>query len=315
MGVVGAATGSPLNLGDVGGVATLLVLVMVAVALSRRALLRDNLIARQSERVAMSSRLDMLTETNEMLGILNQVARTLPESMDMTEAVNATQRELASQFRATTIGLVVRDDVTSRWLPMIAAGCQFFESTADRGAPGANAAVACYRKCPPSLPPKHPKMTSCRPNSTSGMYTALRTRGKRDRVCWPSRTNVRTTTTIARSASSTALSSALALTIDNVRSFGRLRTIGADQERTRIARDLHDRLGQWLTYISMELERIIGEVPETTSLQSLYGDVQTAIDELRERHSASFGPRSAKTKHWLDGRQVDDTTIRRADWR
>ena len=78
------------------------------------------------------------------------------------------------------------------------------------------------------------------------------------------------------------LSSALALTIDNVRSFGRLRTIGADQERTRIARDLHDRLGQWLTYISMELERIIGEVPGTPSLQSLYGDVQTAIDELRE---------------------------------
>ena len=75
------------------------------------------------------------------------------------------------------------------------------------------------------------------------------------------------------------MSGALALTIDNVRSFGRLRTIGADEERTRIARDLHDRLGQWLTYISLELERITGEVPDTTSLQSLYGDVQTAIDE------------------------------------
>lgn len=79
-----------------------------------------------------------------------------------------------------------------------------------------------------------------------------------------------------------ACPTALALTIDNVRSFGRLRTIGADQERTRIARDLHDRLGQWLTYISMELEHIIGEVPESTSLQSLHGTVQTAIEELRE---------------------------------
>ena len=39
----------------------------------------------------------------------------------------------------------------------------------------------------------------------------------------------------------------------------------------------------------MELERIIGEVPGTTSLQSLYGDVQTAIDELRETLRAIEG--------------------------
>src|SRR3546814_7719320 len=37
-----------------------------------------------------------------------------------------------------------------------------------------------------------------------------------------------------------------ALAIDNARWFGRLRTVGADEERTRIARDLHARIGQSL---------------------------------------------------------------------
>lgn len=275
MGVVGVATGNPLNINDVGGVAFLCVLAGAAILIS---MLRDNLIARQSEQVAMDSRLNMLTETNEMLGILNQVARTLPESMDMTQAVNATERELAAQFRASTIGLVVRDEATSQWLPMIAEGCEFFESTPTDTLPLPMQSALLEMT---TISNNDPTGQFLNPTSTSGMYTALRTRGKVIGILGvensiPEEYDAREVRILD------GLSSALALTIDNVRSFGRLRTVGADQERTRIARDLHDRLGQWLTYISMELERIIGEVPGTVSLQNLYGDVQTAIDELRE---------------------------------
>jgi len=275
MGLVSVATGGSMNMSDIGGVAFVIVLFAVAALV---ALTRDTMIAKQAERVAMSGRLNMLTETNEMLGILNQVARTLPESMDMTEAVNATQRELASQFRASTIGLVVRDEATSHWLPMITEGCHFFESTptAQLPAPMQTALLEMATTVNTDT-----NQAFVNPGSTSGMYTALRTRGKVIGVLAVE--NTRLNDYDDREVRILdGLSSALALTIDNVRSFGRLRTIGADQERTRIARDLHDRLGQWLTYISMELERIIGEVPGTVSLQSLYGDVQTAIDELRE---------------------------------
>ena len=49
----------------------------------------------------------------------------------------------------------------------------------------------------------------------------------------------------------------LGVAIDNARWFGRLRTIGADEERSRIARDLHDRIGQSLAYLAFELDRAV----------------------------------------------------------
>lgn len=275
LGVVAAATGGPLNMGDLGGIAFIVALTVVALLVS---MLRDNLIAQQRAEVALSSRVDMLTETNEMLGILNQVARTLPESMDMSEAVNATERELSNQFRASTIGLVVRDDATSQWLPMITQGCDFNESTPTSRLPDPLKQALLEMS---TISQASTNGSFVAPGSASGLYTSLRTRGKvigllaveSDRPGDYDEREVRILD---------GLAGALALTIDNVRSFSRLRTVGADEERTRIARDLHDRLGQWLTYISLELERIMGEVPGSKSLQSLYGDVQTAIDELRE---------------------------------
>ena len=73
------------------------------------------------------------------------------------------------------------------------------------------------------------------------------------------------------------------LSLDNARWFARLRLLGAEEERNRIARDLHDRLGQWLTYISLELERLLatGATP-AAELHALQHDVGRAVDELRE---------------------------------
>ena len=66
----------------------------------------------------------------------------------------------------------------------------------------------------------------------------------------------------------------VALAIDNARWFSRLRTVGADEERTRIARDLHDRIGQSLAYLAFELDRIV-------SVEAKGEDVGPALDLLR----------------------------------
>jgi signal transduction histidine kinase len=77
------------------------------------------------------------------------------------------------------------------------------------------------------------------------------------------------------------MSNVLALTLANARSFNRLRSLAAAEERSRIARDLHDRLGQYLTYIALELERI-NRNESSTELKELHEEVQGAISEFRD---------------------------------
>jgi signal transduction histidine kinase len=78
----------------------------------------------------------------------------------------------------------------------------------------------------------------------------------------------------------------VALAIDNARWFSRLRTVGADEERTRIARDLHDRIGQSLAYLAFELDRIVshneGGANIASELEQLRGDVRGVIGEVRD---------------------------------
>jgi signal transduction histidine kinase len=76
------------------------------------------------------------------------------------------------------------------------------------------------------------------------------------------------------------------LAIDNARWFSCLRTVGADEERTRIARDLHDRIGQSLAYLAFELDRIVKTeakgAPVTGELERLRGDVRGVVGEVRD---------------------------------
>ena len=87
-----------------------------------------------------------------------------------------------------------------------------------------------------------------------------------------------------------------ALAIDNARWFGRLRTVGADEERTRIARDLHDRIGQSLAYLAFELDRIV-------KTGASGGDTTAALDNLRtdvrgrDRRGARHALRPAHRRH------------------
>jgi signal transduction histidine kinase len=78
----------------------------------------------------------------------------------------------------------------------------------------------------------------------------------------------------------------LGVAIDNARLFGRLRTIGADEERNRIARDLHDRLGQSIAYLAFELDRVVRTAERgddtVAQLDQLRDEVRSVLRTLRE---------------------------------
>jgi signal transduction histidine kinase len=78
------------------------------------------------------------------------------------------------------------------------------------------------------------------------------------------------------------LASSLALAVDNARWFARLRTLGAEAERARIARDLHDSIAQSLAYVGFELDRLATAHDEDPELRALQGVVRGVVADLRE---------------------------------
>jgi signal transduction histidine kinase len=83
----------------------------------------------------------------------------------------------------------------------------------------------------------------------------------------------------------TGVAEQAALAIDNAQWFSRLRILGAEEERVRIARDLHDRVAQSLAYLAFELDRISSlslVAPVTVELEALRHDVRVVVTEVRD---------------------------------
>ncbi len=276
MAVAAAISGGEVGLDRRFGWLALATMLIIVIALG---VVRNRLVETERRRVQLAGRIDALAETNQLLHVLNRVARTLPSSLDLQQAVEATRSQLTDTFDASVVGLLTLSEVNDTWAPLIAEGLAIPPTVAKDGIP------RHLRAC---LDVEGPLLVSdvtrhgLGAASGSGMYTALRTRGKVVGLLAiehpaPGRYTERDARLLA------GLGEALALTIDNARWFRRLRILGAEEERARIARDLHDRLGQWLTYISFELERIKSSpAGDTDEIEALHQDVQRAIDDLRE---------------------------------
>jgi signal transduction histidine kinase len=78
------------------------------------------------------------------------------------------------------------------------------------------------------------------------------------------------------------IADSLSLGIENARWFRRLRALGAEEERTRIARELHDRLAQSLVYLGYELDRLVKRREHDEELAHLRDEVRQTVTELRE---------------------------------
>jgi signal transduction histidine kinase len=272
--------------------------VTLALAGAVGAYARTRIKEAERRRMGLLGEVHHLSETNQLLEMLNVVARTLPDSLSLREALDRIRQQLTDSFDARVICLMTFDDSAEEWVPKIADGCALRPAypTSDLPVPLARAleedGVLRVDDLDPDAPaPGSPESERpARPHGTrpivrssrSGMYVRLTARNQVIGVLGlehPSSDRYDSHDAVLLAG----LAEVLALTVDNARWFGRLRTLGAQEERIRIARDLHDRLGQWLTYVSMELERIVAEdEPVTADLFRLQSDVQSALDELRE---------------------------------
>jgi signal transduction histidine kinase len=261
----------------------LTICLTIVLAVLTAAAVRSRLTESERRRVALAGQVESLSEANGLLTLVNTVARTLPTSLTLREALHTAQRQIADTFDARVVCLLTLDENAQEWVPKLAEGSQLGPAYTTSALPEPlAAALAVPEPVLRSDLEELPVEQRLNASSASGIYVRLDTRDttigllglEHPELAHFDERDIRVLVGLAE---------VLALTIDNARWFGRLRSLGAEEERVRLARDLHDRLGQWLTYIGFELERIMAtDSARGEDLDRLHRDVQAALDELRE---------------------------------
>lgn len=235
----------------------------------------DRLLESEGRRRELVDERDKLTETNQLLGVLNDLARNLQSSLDQADVVQATRHELMETFDVKRMALLTFEDGT--YSTLLQDGFNLLPELAEDELP------AILRKASRSPDPLRVQDLSAEETSDregSGLYIRLIVRNA-DTGLLAIEHNEPNTYTESDRQLLRGMADVLALTLDNARSFNQLKSLAAAEERSKIARDLHDRLGQYLTYIAMELERINQDVP-STDLKELHEEVQGAVTEFRD---------------------------------
>ena len=231
-------------------------------------------------------RLGRLSDANALLFQLYELTQTLPASLDLDEVLDTTIEQLKELFRFDALAIVVLDDTDQRWHAVRREGSRPPATMALADLPRPLARALRLRSLVSEQNLLADGGPGLAPSSASGLYVVLPARGSIIGIISIEHADAHHFT--HRDIELLAgFAEPAALAIDNARWFGRLRTVGADEERTRIARDLHDRIGQSLAYLAFELDRIVknrrGGSPATTAaLDQLRGDVRGVIREVRD---------------------------------
>jgi len=229
-------------------------------------------------------RMSQLCEANDLLVSLHRVAQTLPASLDLHQALASTVARLRSLIDCDVVAVLLRDEATGSWTVGAAEGASLPPTLSDAALPRplAAATTSGVASLVVSLGPGEglgPEILS-----KSGLYAPLRARGalvgliavEQHEPGFYGRRDLRLLDGLMEPA---------ALAIDNARWFARLRTIGADEERVRIARDMHDSVGQSLAFVAFKLDRLAamaGEPSLRAELDGLRTEVRGVLTEVRD---------------------------------
>ncbi len=259
----------------------LLAVVGLALAASGGLFVRRRAIDAERQVRATGGELARLRAANDLLGDLTDVALTLPGAFTLREALERTRKLLGTYLGPRTVALLTLDEHNDEWTPKITDNCAMSATYRDGDLPGPLAHVLDSDEGL-QVRSDGPDRDWISKGSHSGTYMVLRAR---DRVVGvlamehPDPTHFDDVDPVLRDG----LVDVIALTIDNARWFGRLRSLGAEEERVRVARDIHDRLGQWMTYMKLELERLsAADQVDHDEVVRLHDDAAQALDELRE---------------------------------
>lgn len=229
-------------------------------------------------------RLTQLTDANTLLANLHRVTQTLPASLDLDEVLDSTIGRLRKllEFDSALVVLCEETDDIFRVLKRsaIRTPSHFREADLPLGASRAIDSGSVVTETA-----KHGTTPAFHPDSQAALFAPLFARGSTVGFLVIERRKAepfsdRDIEMLRAFVEPTALA------IDNARWFTRIRTVGADEERNRIARDLHDRIGQSLAHLAFELDRVVlreaQQQPIADDLGALRSDLRQVVSEVRD---------------------------------
>ncbi len=272
------ATGSvTTGLQDAAVWAALLGMVAFTSGLAHRSALDS---ARQ-QRLAQD-RVSMLAEANSLLFALQRVAQTLPASLDLDEVLESTISRVDGLMDSDAV-VVMLFDRSGVATPIRVRGTDNLPELPFDELPAAlREAVTSPR---PVRRQQSSRGEALADSSRSGIYAALRARGTLVGLLaiesnHPFAFDPRHVELVH------GLTEPFGIAIDNARLFRQIRTMAADEERSRIARDLHDHIGSSLATIGFEVDRAVALSHDAAKiepvLRELRAQVSEVVSEVRE---------------------------------
>lgn len=233
-------------------------------------------------------RIDRLAEANTLLTSLHDVAQALPTSLDLDEALDSVVARARAFCDVRTVVVLVPEESGPGWVVSRQSGARLPDRVEVSALPSGLAGLvgAPVRTTQVGLVEGEGVVG----RSRSGLYVPLLARGdlvgllvlEHDQPKWFSNRDVEVLDGFAEGA---------ALAIDNARRFSRLRTTSVAEERSRIAGELHDRVGQSLACLAFEVDLLLRRTSNDevrfgleqlrSGLRSAIGDIRDTLSELR----------------------------------
>jgi signal transduction histidine kinase len=215
-------------------------------------------------------RLNKLAEANALLFQLHRVTQTLPASLDLDGVLDATVARIGELMSFDQLTVLLYEESDRTWVPARRHGSR---GTVAYTAAELPAPLQRARANPRAVLETDVHGRGMTEEARSGAYASLRARGSIIGLIAVESSEADHFGTMEVQLL-TGLVEPLGVALDNARWFARIRSIGADEERSRIARNLHDQIGQALAALGFGLDHA-----KHTAERG--GDVVPVIDELR----------------------------------